>query len=148
MTVYRPQVYCAGTLHRGQLFRTLRDDPEWQFCDFTSSWINDHVDPNYEYSAAENAVGWSKNFKEIKESDFVLLYGREDVAKLRGALVECGYGLAERCRVVTVGLSGDHTWSFHPHVTRCNNLIMARTHLLRYTVMVGKRRKDYDAESA
>lgn len=147
MTAYRPQVYCAGRLQRGQLFRAMRQDPDWSFCDFTSSWT-EYVNPEQEYTPAECAVGWSKNFSDIKLSDFILLYGREDTAHLRGALVECGYGLSNGLRIVTVGLSGDHTWSYHPHVTRCNNLVMARTHLMKYTIMVGKRRKDYDQESA
>lgn len=141
---YRPKVYTASKLERAQLWITMRNDPDWAFCDFTSTWV-DKVMRGEEATSGptEFAYHWSRDFTEIRQSDFVLLWGRDQ--PLRGALVECGACIAYGGRVVTVGLPPEHTWSYHPSVTRCENLVEARNHLYQHTIMVppaSTKRKD------
>jgi hypothetical protein len=150
---YKPKVYTASTLAEHQLWRTFAEDPEWHFCHFTASWP---YKAHLEWEAAEPPnsevlrEAWQTNVKEIKDSDFVLLYARlATVPKLRGALVECGVAIADGIRIVAVGLDPEHTWSAHHLVIHVPTLREARNYLLRYTVMIPPRtRKSLDAQSS
>lgn len=145
---YRPKVYTASRLDRWQLWRALTLDPDWSFCQFTSSWPAKIAQGLEETSTPlDFANHWSTDIYEIKNSDFVLLWGRDD--GLRGALVECGAAIGFGLKVVTVGLPDSHTWSYHPLVKRCENLIAARLYLFQFTVMVppvSHRRKEAEHE--
>lgn len=131
---YKPKVYTASTLSRLPLWLSLREDPDWEFVQWTASWPLALKGRGETKDQAELRAAWSLNIYEIRHSDFVLLYGRDQ--GLRGALVECGAALAYGIRVITVGLHEEHTWSFHPQVTRCYNLDLARNFLRQYTIMV------------
>jgi nucleoside 2-deoxyribosyltransferase len=120
------------------IWRQLRLDPNWSFIHWTASWPDD-VDKELTASEEDFSGFWRKDISEILDSDFVLLLGDQG---LKGALVECGAAMAERIRVIAVALGREHTWSYHPMVTRVADLEEARTYLYRYTTAVPPRRKE------
>jgi hypothetical protein len=149
-TTYRPKVYTASKLHHYVLWKKMRDDMDWDFVDFTASWVDfptnaaevghlDTDDPE-QPSAADFRDGWLKNIADIKRADFVLLYaGRENA--LKGALVECGVAIGLGIPVLAVGITSEHTWTYHPLVHRFSSLREARQYLYRFTTMIPKRKK-------
>lgn len=138
--LYKPKVYTASRLNKSRLWLIMRDDPDWNFVEWTATWpMKVEEEGEADITDTEFGYHWTQDIKEIRDSDFVLLYGRDP--GLRGALVECGAALAFGIGVVAVGLDPDHTWSYHPHVKRVENLIEARNHLFRYTVMVPPKEK-------
>ena len=140
---YRPRVYTASNTARAQLWLTLREDPDWAFCDFTASWPA-KVARGEEFSAcaAAYAKHWKQDIAEIKDSDFVLLWGRDD--RLKGALVEAGAALAFGLKVITIGLPDQHSWSHHPQVIRCYSLVQARNTIYTYTISAKGRKAPAD----
>lgn len=143
MTTYRPAVYTASKMDKAGLWNTLRIDPDWAFCSWTARWVEM---AGLEAQATEEDFRrfWKMDIDDIKGSDFLLLYAGGEEA-LKGALVEAGAAIAFGIRVVAVGLSPIHTWSYHPLVSRVPNLVQARLFLFKYTVMIphiSKRRKD------
>ena len=99
--------------------------------------------PNFE----QLREAWQANVNEVKDSDFVLLYGRTSGKPLAGALIECGVAIAEQIKVLAVGLAPEHTWSYHHLVVNCNTLEVAREYLERFTVMIPPRRRDKTEQS-
>lgn len=142
--LYRPRVYSASKTALFTYWRTLREDPDWAFVDWTASWI---LLPDAAISSDTPPAGtdfptlWTQNFLEVKGSDFLLLYGGGDTShRLRGALVEAGFALAHKIKVVTVGVPEEHSWTFHPLVTRLSTMVEARNHLYQFTTMVPPER--------
>jgi hypothetical protein len=141
---YKPKVYTASKIPHFVLWRKLKEDPDWDFVEWTASWV-DHLE-----IGKENADGpidnrtfrnaWIANINDVRRSDLVLLYcGHENA--LKGALVEAGAALSLGTPVVTVGLGPEHSWAFHSLVTRCQTLRDAREHLFRYTVLIPQKRR-------
>jgi hypothetical protein len=142
--MYRPKVYTASKLHHHLLWKKMREDIEWDFVEWTATWVN--------HSMLENEIAgqvidpeiylnaWSQNIWDVRRSDFVLLYsGGENM--LRGALVEAGCAIGIGLQVLVVGVPLNHTWAFHPAVKRFPNLVGARQHLYKFTTMVPPNRR-------
>jgi hypothetical protein len=150
--MYKPKVYTASNLARVKLWHALREEPEWQFVEWTASWIDVPLLDKQEPLDVETcAEGWAQNFNDIRKSDFLLLYGMEYRTPLRGALVEAGMALGLGLRVIAVGCDESQTWSYHPRVVRLPTLGEARSLLYRYTTMIppnlNRTRKDrHDAD--
>ena len=136
--LHRPRVYGASASRLHSVWRHLAKNSDWSFVEWTSTWPFEDIDKQDELSPAEFGALWAKNLLQIRDSDFILVLGSED---LRGALVEVGCALTERVRVVTAGVHRAHSWAYHPLVTRCGNLDYARNHLYKYITMVPKRSK-------
>lgn len=123
----------------------MREDPEWDFVDWTASWVSHpDIDRDSLGEPIEDLVfrkAWIDNIHDVHSSDFVLLYSGKENA-LRGALIETGAAIGIGCPVIAVGLTPDHSWAFHPLVTRCDSLREARLHLFKFTVMIPRKRRD------
>lgn len=149
--MYKPKVYTASKLRYAKLWRDIRSDPDWDFVQWTASWPdspevfaeNEGVPPEPEVFRD----GWTKDLLEVRFSDFILLYAKDD-ENLRGALIECGFAIANGVSVVTVGIFSDtHTWTYLPHVNCFASLRDARQHLYKFTTMAppkvrGRRERD------
>lgn len=143
MSLYRPKVYTASKLPDRQVWLHMREDPDWDFVDFTATWIDDPAVgielAGGECPPEELRASWSGNLRDVRGSDFILLYGRN--APLRGALIECGVAIALGIPILAVALDPSHTWSFHQSVTRFDTFREARQHLLQYTTMIPPTRR-------
>lgn len=136
--MYKPKVYTASNIPHFKLWQNLYDDPEWMFCEWTASWVT-HPDIENEVNQQEISgdvfrQAWLDNLRDIKASDFLLLYSGGEA--LRGALVEAGSALGLGITVVAVGLPNGHSWAFHPGVVTHSSLRSAREYLYRFTVMI------------
>ena len=142
--MYKPKVYTASKLRHIRLWRTLYDDADWNFVEWTASWVKDHAalaEANGEpVTSRQYQDGWVDNINDVKKSDFLLLYSGQENA-LRGALIEAGVAIAQGIPVLTVSVPLDHTWVFHPLVRCFSSLREARNHLYRYTTMAPPNRK-------
>ena len=134
--MYKPKIYTASKLHHATLWRSLREDPDWDFADFTARWVDFAEELEHDQLTADLfREAWIHDVNDIKISDFVLLYAGGELG-LKGALVEVGVGLGIGLTIVTVGLPPDHTWSYHPLVRSFPSLREARLYLYRFTTMV------------
>jgi hypothetical protein len=133
---YRPRVYGASKLSTWRLWLTLREDSDWAFVDWTASWPL-KVDQEESAGPQEFGIAWETDLREIRSSDFVMLVYDEGI---KGALVEAGMAMGIGTRVITVGLPAEHTWSYHPLVTRCYDLVSARNMLFKYTILIPKKK--------
>jgi hypothetical protein len=144
MNAYRPKVYGASKIHHAKLWRTLRNDPEWDFVDWTANWI-DHPDleegqdPIWPSDETFRAA-WIANINDVKIADFLLLYAGGE-AGLKGALIECGAAIGLGIPVIAVRIDTMHSWANHPGVIRVPTLVEARTYLYRFTTMVPPTRR-------
>ena len=141
---YRPRVYTASKIPHYVLWRKLKEDEAWNFVDWTASWV-DHPEIGKENDGEEITdrtfrLAWIANINDVRDSDFVLLYCGQEGA-LKGALIEAGCAIGMNMPVIAVGLPAEHSWAFHPLVTRCASLKEARLHLFRFTVMIPKKRR-------
>jgi hypothetical protein len=137
--MYKPRVYTASKVHYHRLWKTLRVDPDWDFVDWTATWV-EHSDLENEMAgnAIDNAVyveAWKQNIQDVRLSDFVLLYTKPTDA-IRGTLIEAGCAIGLGIPVLAIGLSADHTWTWHPGVKTFNSLREASLYLYKYTAMV------------
>jgi hypothetical protein len=146
---YRPRVYTASKIHHYTLWRKMKEDPDWNFVDWTASWV-EHKDIGKENDgeAIDDRVfrhAWIANINDVRDSDFVLLYcGKEN--GLKGALIEAGAAIGMNCPVVAVGLPESHSWALHPLVWRFPSLAEARLYLFRFTVMIPKKQRKSENE--
>jgi hypothetical protein len=140
--LYKPRVYFASAFDRHGVGRMLSEDPQWAFVHWTSTWIT----KTYLEAVStpeEFADHWTLDFKEIRDSDILMLYGREAMPRLKGALVECGVAIASGLKVLAIGLDVSvHTWAHHPAVHRVNTLAQARNHLYSFTISARPRRPE------
>jgi hypothetical protein len=143
LTLYKPKVYTASKLSLFTYWRALRKDPDWSFVEWTASWPMEQ-DSILEADAPVEGfqAAWEKDIREVKSSDFLLLYGRDQSAHLRGALVEAGAAIASGIRVIAVGLglSEGHTWAFHRLVICLPTMVEARHYLYKFTTMAPPNR--------
>ena len=135
---YRPKVYTASRLERQPLWRALTTDPDWDFIEWTAQWVGQKIDQEAEVSPEDYRALWSMDLYDVRRSDFLLLFGEDG---LRGALVEAGCALGNGIRVLAIGLNADHSWTYHPMVTRLPSLEEARYYLFRHTIMIPHRRR-------
>lgn len=145
MTLYRPRVYTASKLHYFRLWLTFREDPDWDFAHFTASWPSIAHLEQEQPSPDLFREAWLRDISEIKESDFLLVYGTEREV-LKGALVEAGAAIAFGIPVLAVGLD-EQTWTHHPGVRCFGSLREARQYLLRYVTMAPPTRKKSKGKS-
>ena len=133
--MYKPKIYTASKLHHATLWRTLRNDPDWEFAEFTARWIDfaEELEDNH-ITTELLREAWIHDVNDIKTSDFVLLYAGGELG-LKGALVEVGIGIGIGLTIVAVGLPADQTWAHHPLVRTFPSLREARLYLFRFTVM-------------
>lgn len=137
--MYKPKVYTASKLHHRPLWLKLREDPDWDFIEWTATWVNS-LDvmaeiQGREVSPDDYCIGWTQNIKDVKDSDFLLLYAGSHDA-LRGALIEAGTAIAIGIPVITVALDGHHNWAYHPGVNNYSSFREARAYLYKYTTMI------------
>jgi hypothetical protein len=148
--MYKPKVYTASKIHYHLLWQKMKEDMDWDFVQWTASWV-DHPDIPNEMEGEEilDSIfreAWIANIKDVKDSDFVLVYSRSGES-LKGALVECGCALGLGITVLAVGLPEEHSWTHHPGVVRFPSLKEARQYLYRFTTMIPaakRRRADQD----
>ena len=138
--MYKPKVYTASKLHHARFWRLLRNDPEWDFVDFTARWIDIAEQEQDQPNDDLFREAWIHDVHDIKISDFVLLYAVKEYG-LRGALVEVGVGLGIGLTVIAVGVEREHTWTFHPNVKCLPSLREAKAYLYRFTTMVPPNRR-------
>lgn len=145
MSFYRPRVYTASKPHYVKLWRSLREDPDWGFVDWTASWVT-HPDIDAEVNGILTSPGvfsesWAQNVRDVKDSDFVLLYGNPNDA-FRGSLIECGIGIGIGIGVLVVGPQPDpHSWIYLPGVRCFPSLREARLHIYRFITMAPPSRR-------
>jgi len=142
--MYKPKVYTASKLHHHVLWKSLRANRDWDFVEWTASWIDvPQIQNELDGEPVELSVysgAWSQNIWDVRRSDFLLLYaGRENA--LRGALIEAGCAIGNGIQVLAVGVSPDNTWLHHPGVKTFPNLVGARQHLYKFITMVPPNRR-------
>lgn len=142
--MYKPKVYTASKLHHRPLWLKLREDPDWDFVQWTATWVNS-LDVMAELQGRDVAiddytVGWSQNIRDVRASDFILLYGGSHDA-LRGALIEAGAAIACGITVITVALDANHNWAYHPGVRNYSSFRDARAYLYKFVTMVPRSRQ-------
>jgi hypothetical protein len=141
--MYKPKVYTASKPHHFKLWQHMHADPDWSFIEWTASWVT-HPEIEKEVNQGDISpetfrAAWVDNIRDVKESDFLLLYSGGEV--LRGALVEAGCAIGLGIPVLAVGLPADHSWAMHPGVVGFSSIKATREYLYRYTVMVPSARK-------
>lgn len=149
---YRPKVYTASKIWRAALWNRLARNTypwgdglgDWSHVEFTARWprmahleVGSEAKPTHE----DFARFWTIDVHDVQRSDFVLLFAHDrtisdsdDSYDLRGGLVECGVGIGAGKRIITIGLSETHSWSYHPLVIRVASLEEARRLLLTYHI--------------
>jgi hypothetical protein len=142
--MYKPKVYTASKPYYHKFWKTLREDPDWDFVEWTASWVNH---PDLENEMAGNVIStdvyvtaWVQNLRDVKESDFLIVYAKP-TDPIRGTLVEAGYAIGSGIPVLAVGLTPEHNWTWHPGVKTFGSIREARMHLFRFTTMVPPARK-------
>lgn len=95
---------------------------EWRELEFTARWIDMKNIIDCDRDPHICSIAWEENLQDIKNSDFILVYGTKD-DHLRGTLVEAGMGIALNKRVIAVDQHPDYgTWQYHPAVYKALNL--------------------------
>ena len=138
---YRPKVYTASRLDRAPLWHSLTIDPDWDFVEWTASWIHCPWVTGAAEGPPDYLTLWSADILDVKRSDFTIVLGDEG---LRGALIEAGCSIGNGIRVLAVEVDPDHSWTHHSLVTRLDSLEEARMYLFRYTIMIPRRRRMED----
>ena len=142
--MYKPKVYTASKVYYHKFWKTLREDPEWDFVEWTASWVNH---PDLENEIAGNEIdddvyvtAWVQNLRDVKESDFFIAYTKY-TDPLKGTLVEAGCALGSNIPVLAIGFSSEHTWLHHPGVKVFDSVQKARLHIYKHITMVPPNRK-------
>lgn len=119
------KVYTASKLKHAAMWQGAYS--QFRYIHFVARWP--FLTGMVEDSAENAAKFWEDDFRDVKESDIVLLYAQPE-DKLRGALIEAGYGLARGKAVWCVGTSEDFgTWQWHTSVKRFTDLQVALNEL-------------------
>jgi len=142
--MYKPKVYTASKINYQKLWLSLREDPDWDFVDWTASWVESvYLQAEIDSGLVTDEMfreAWTQNVYDIRKSDFLLIYSRAGEA-LKGALVEAGVALGNGIDVIAVGLPTEHNWCYYPSVRVIPSLREARQYLYRFTAMIPKRVK-------
>jgi hypothetical protein len=144
--LYKPKVYTASKLALYQLWRDLRTDKEWSFVEWTASWPllpEQHLRAEETVTEDKMKELWQINIRQVRDSDILLLYGRDTASALRGSLVETGAALGVGARVVAVGIpnTDEFTFCYHHLITRVSNLVEARNYIYRFTILAPRSHK-------
>lgn len=119
----RLALYPASHTHLARFWLDLAG--EWKEVDFVARWpkaLTSGRPDEPEYAE----LGWGENLEDVALANVVMCYS-DSYQPLRGALVECGMGLALRKRILLVGANPSFgTWQFHRYCYAARDLDHAR----------------------
>jgi len=113
------RVYWASKLVHADRLKREQQQSYFQGIEFTSSWTG--IVNAVEDSPANAKAFWNRNLRDIMEAEFCVVYAEGD-DKLRGALFEAGFAMAQGKPVITIGEHQDYgTWQWLGYVYRAND---------------------------